>query len=153
MTPAVVAQTTPRDAIRAAWTRYTIVSTGLVLLVVTILFAIWPWPYALVVQRVLLPGHEQEFGFHGGMIRPPDSEYSVYGIASVVPGGRLDRAGVKAGDIPVEHHGGMWSFYYALEEAAEGREGRFKVVSDLRDWYQDRERARVIKLFPKGEAQ
>ena len=153
MNPVVVAQATPGDVIKAAWTRYAIVSTGLVLLVITILLIIWPWPYALVVQRMLLPAHEQEFGFHGGMIRPPDSEYSVYGIASVVPGGRLDRAGVKAGDIPVEYHGGMWSFYYALEDAAEGREGRFTVVSDIREWERDRQLARPITVAPKGKAQ
>ena len=153
MNPVVVAQATPRDAIRAAWTRYAVVSTGLALLVITILFIVWPWPYAIVVRRILLPSYEQEFGFHGGMIRPPDSEYSVYGIASVVPGGWLDRAGVKAGDIPVEYHGGMWSLYYALEEAAEGREAEFAVVSDIRDWQRDRQLARPITLVPKGKAQ
>jgi S1-C subfamily serine protease len=116
--------------------------------VVIICVTIWPWPYRFFVQRFVLPGYESEFGFHGGAIRSPGSESSVYGIASVVPGGRLDRAGAKAGDIPVEYHDGMMSFYYALKEAAAGEESTFTVVSDLRD-YPDRERRRKIRLAPK----
>ena len=145
---AAVARQMPRETFRSSWTRFGLVLTGLVLVVVIILFTIWPWPYAFVVRRFLLPGYESEFGFHGGAIRPPGADSSAYGIASVVPGGRLDRAGVKAGDIPVEYHDGMMSFYYALKAAAAGEESTFTVVSDWRD-YPDRELRRRITLAPK----
>ena len=129
--------------------RYAAVSAGLALLVATFLLGIWPLPYEWTVEKVYLPSYEEEFGFHGGRIRSAGSESSAYGITYVVPGGRLARAGVKAGDIPVEHHGGMMSFYYALKLAAGGEEAWFKVVSNPRDFYSDREPARKIRLAPK----
>jgi hypothetical protein len=139
----------PREAFRSAWARFGVVLSGLVLVVVIILLTVWPWPYAFVARRLLLPTYESEFGFHGGAIRPPGAESSAYGIASVVPGGRLDRAGAKAGDIPVDYHlDGALSFYYALKAASQGEEGSFTVVRDWRD-YPDRERRREIRLAPK----
>lgn len=144
-------QATPREPIRAAWLRYAAIASLLGLLVITVLFVIWPWLHGMVIQRLVLPGYEKEFGFHGGMIRPSDTDYSVYGIASVVPGGRLERAGVRAGDIPAAYGGGMWDFYYALTEASEGREGTFSVVTTLQE-YRDR-KMRQITVSPKGKAQ
>ena len=146
MNPAVTSHATWREAIRGAWIRYVFVSAGLALLLITVPFFVWPQLDDWVVERFLLSRYEERFGFHGGWIRPADSEYSVYGITHVVPDGRLARAGVKAGDLPV--HGGM-SLYHALQEANEGREGRFAVVSDPRDWFRDRESAREIRLAPK----
>lgn len=149
MNAATVARQMPRETFRSAWARFLLVLSGVVLVAVIILLTIWPWPYAFVARRLLLPTYESEFGFHGGAIRPPGSEYSAYGIASVVPGGRLDRAGAKAGDIPVDYHlDGALSFYYALKAASAGEESSFTVVTDS-GVYVDRERWREIRLAPK----
>ena len=141
-----VAQATGRESIPGAWLRYAALLSGLLVVVATSLFLVWPWLYEQAVLKVLLPRHEPEFGFHGGWIRPANFEYSAYGVASVVPGGRLERAGVKAGDIPVY---GAVSLYEALEEVKNGRVGRFLVVSDAGDWLNDRRRTREIRVYWK----
>ena len=145
MTATATAQSMGPD-VRSAWARYVAVMSGLMLVVVASLYAVWPWPYEQIVLRVLLPRHEAASGFHGGWIRPVNFEYSAYGIASVVPGGRLERAGVRAGDIPVY---GATSLYEALEDVTEGRTGRFSVVSDAGNWLEDRRRPREIRVYPK----
>jgi hypothetical protein len=133
-------------AIRAAWTRYVVLlaGVGLVLLVVTI--AIWPWPYAFVVERFILPEYESTFGFRGGRLSvgTGDEAFTIYALMVVVPDGKLARAGARAGDIPIEYHGGLWAFYGALEEARAGREGHFDVLaqSDWPDW--DKRRKLVL---------
>ncbi len=149
MNAATVARQMPRETFRSAWARFLLVLSGVLLVAVIILLTTWPWPYAFVARRLLLPTYESEFGFHGGAIRPPGSEYSHYGIASVVPGGRLDRAGAKAGDIPVDYHlDGALSFYYALKAASAGEESSFTVVTDSLS-FSDRARWREIRLAPK----
>jgi len=133
-------------AIRAAWTRYLVLlaGVGLVLLVVTI--AIWPWPYAFVVERFILPEYESAFGFRGGRlpIGTGKESFTIYALVAVTPDGRLGRAGARAGDIPVEYHGGLWAFYGALEQARDGHEGHFDVLahSDWGDW--DKRRRVVV---------
>ncbi len=146
MNAAVTLRASGGEAIRSSWIRYGAVVAGLVLVLATTVFVAWPWLYEEAVLRVFLPQYESEFGFHGGWIRPVDFEYSVYGIASVVPGGRLERAGVKAGDLPVY---GPVALYDALEDVHAGRPGRFRVVADVRDWRRDRDLAREIRLAPK----
>jgi len=133
-------------SIRGSWIRYVAILSGLTLVVVASLFTAWPWFYEEAVVRFLLAKHEASFGFHAGWIRPANFEYSAYGIASVVPGGRLERAGVKAGDIPVY---GATSLYEALEDVTAGRTGRFSVVSDAGNWLEDRRRPREIRLYPR----
>jgi hypothetical protein len=135
-----------QESARAAWSRYAIVSSALALFVVILLIPLSPGLYEEAVQRFLLPDYESEFGFHGGWVRPAESEYSVFGIASVAPGGRLDRAGVKSGDIPVY---GPTALYEALKDSTQGRRGRFMVVSRVDDWFKDRQKAREITLDPR----
>ncbi len=141
-----VAQTTGRESVPSAWLRYAALFSGLLVVVVMSLFLVWPWLYEQAVLKVLLPQHETEFGFHGGWIRPANFEYSAYGVTSVAPGGRLERAGVKAGDIPVN---GAVDLYEALEDVKNGRVGRFLVVSDAGDWLNDRRRTREIRVYQK----
>ena len=141
-----VLQATGRESIPRAWLRYAAMSSGLLVVVATALFLVWPWLYEQAVVKILLPRHEAEFGFHGGWIRPANFEYSAYGVASLVPGGRLERAGVKAGDIPVY---GAVSLYEALEDVKNGRVGLFSVVSDEGDWLNDRRRTREIRVYWK----
>ncbi len=91
------------DGIQAAWLRYAFVLAGLAVLVLAGLAASWPAPYGLVVEHVILPRYEDAFGFRGGrlVVGPAGHRQSVYGIVSATEGGRMNRAGVRAGDIPV----------------------------------------------------
>jgi S1-C subfamily serine protease len=132
--------------LRKAWIRYAALIAGLAAIASVSLVVAWPWAYGHVVVKMLLPGLEAEFGFHGGWIRPVKLEYSVYGVASVVPGGRLEQAGVRAGDVPVY---GAVSLYEALEDVREGRVGRLNVVAATGDWPRDREAVREIRLAPR----
>ena len=73
----------------------------LVFLVVTI--AIWPLPYAFVVERFILPEYESTFGFRGGRlpVTTRDASHTIYALVAVVPDGMLGRAGATSGDIPL----------------------------------------------------
>ena len=139
MTAATSLPRDPRsEAIQAAWSRYVVLLAGLGLIFVVVTIVFWPWPYALVVEHFILPEYETTFGFRGGRLRVSvgHTSDSIYALVAVVPDGKLARAGARSGDIPVAHHGGLWAFYGALQEASAGREGDFDVVahSDWPDW-------------------
>ena len=53
-------------------------------------------------EHILASRFEQRFGFRGGRvtIRTPHGEYSVYTLLEITPGGALDRAGFRPGDVP-----------------------------------------------------
>ena len=104
----------------------------------TILFllAVW-WPAIAqeYVEDVVLPGYETNFGFKGGRLTiqtSPGGTERLYGIVSVVPQGRLDRAGVKAGDVPLGYHGGANELCLALYKARRGEVAsmQFRRASD-----------------------
>jgi hypothetical protein len=129
----------PRSkAIRAAWARYVVLLAGVGLVVLVVTIVIWPWSYALMVERFVLPQYETTFGFRGGRlpVSMGGTNYTIYALVAVSPDGKLARAGARPGDIPVEYHAGLLAFYGALEEATAGREGRFDVLahSDWPDW-------------------
>jgi len=52
------------------------------------------------------------------------------------PGGRLEAAGVRPGDIPIETHGGLWAFCGALLKSQSGDTGEFHVItaSEWHEW-------------------
>jgi hypothetical protein len=138
------------EAIRAAWTRFLILVTGLASLVLVVAIVLWPWPYDYFVEHFVLPQYEAEFGFRGGRVAVKDSDgdFTVYGFVAVTPDGPLGRAGAKAGDIPVEYHGGMRAFYGALQRARLGEEDRFDVLA--REEWPERSKRREIILGPLG---
>lgn len=61
-------------------------------------------------------------------------------------GGRLEAAGVRPGDIPIETHGGLWAFYGALLKSQSGDTGEFHVIR-ASEWHK-RSRRRTIRLAP-----
>ncbi len=137
------------EPIRAAWARYALACTGLAGIVVVVLLIVWPFPYLWYAQSVVLPHYEESFGFHGGYVQT-SKDSSIYAILEVVPEGRLARAGVKNGDIPVDRHGGGAAIFLdALEQASAGREGEFLVVSNLDLWFRG-EDIRKIVVSPSG---
>jgi hypothetical protein len=133
--------------IRAAWRRYAVLVAGLGVIVLAAAALIWPWWHLMLVEHVVLPRYEGTFRFRGGRLALGETSdnRTVYGLVSVVPGGRLARAGARPGDIPVEYHGGVWAFWGALYEASAGRQGHFDVVSrsDWHDW--DKRRRLVVE--------
>jgi hypothetical protein len=112
-----------RQAIRLGGPQFWL--TILVLVSVTvILIAVW-WPAIAreYQESVVLPGYESEFGFKGGRVTvqtTSGSTYQVYAIVSVIPQGRMDRAGFKPGDVPLGHHGGTNDLCLALYRARRG---------------------------------
>ncbi|MGE3425050.1 MAG: hypothetical protein AB7N24_23625 [Dehalococcoidia bacterium] len=136
--------------IRRAWTRYAVLLAGLGVLFLLVAIALWPWPHAVVVEYLVLPQYETQFGFRGGRlpIGGGDAAFSPYALVSVVPGGRLALAGARSGDIPLDYHGAFWAFHAALQDASNGREGRFTVLA-ISDW-PERSKLRNVILTPAG---
>jgi hypothetical protein len=79
-----------------------------------------------------LKGYEREFGFDLGLVpgspaSPPHERW--WGIASVTPGGWMDRAGVRSGDVVFDRHGsGLGHLLWAIEQAASGQTACFVVI-------------------------
>ena len=61
-----------------------------------------PYLDEFVYEQLLATRFERRFGFRGGRVRvqTPDGERSVYTILHVTPGGALERAGFRVGDVP-----------------------------------------------------
>jgi len=118
------------------------------------MISIVTWPPPWVRETFIIPKYGEDFGFRLGSVRrSPDSDSVVGGFLAVVPNGRLAEAGVKTGDIPVGDDGDrMGSFFTALEDASDGKEGHFYVVSDFDAWRRNGE-ARQIVLKPIKRAQ
>ncbi len=73
---------------------------------------------------------EREFGFETGtiVVSDPAGAYQTWGITAVTPAGRFDRFGIRAGDIPFDHHGhGATWLYFAVREASQGRSAEIEV--------------------------
>jgi hypothetical protein len=134
--------------IRSAWVRYAVLLVGLGLVLITAVWSVWPWPYVSVVERFILPQYEERLGFRGGrvVVTWGQEPFTVYGFVSVQSGGVMGRAGVKAGDIPIDYHSGVGAFYHAVQEFDAGVRGEFDVLAqpEWRDW----SRRRRIVLVP-----
>jgi hypothetical protein len=140
-----------REDIQAAWKRYLVILSGLGVVILVLTIVLWPWLYSLAVEHFELPQFERQFGFRGARLSIPGEPASeVYGIAEVVPGGILEQSGVRPGDVPIAHHGGLWDFFGALQEAQSGQPSEFTVVA-LAEWRHSRQ-ARRIKLPALGTA-
>jgi hypothetical protein len=156
VTRAILATAVPDPqmaAIKSAWARYVILLAGVVLVFLIVTIALWPWPYDFAVEHFVLPEYEAAFGFHGGRVpvKIDGTQYTIYALVRVDPAGRLGRSGAISGDIPVEHHGGLWAFYSALQKASMGEAGHFSVINqaDWPDWGKSRE----IVAAPAGQDQ
>ena len=88
-----------------------------------------PEMYAYYCEQHYIPSVAGRFGFEARRVPVPGYEDEFLGIAVVEPGGVLDRAGFRAGDIPVDHHGGLTRFCVALQSAEDGEEGHVVVIN------------------------
>jgi hypothetical protein len=88
-----------------------------------------------------MPEHERRFGFQMETFEIVSSQggsYQVRGVGRVEPGGLFAAAGVRAGDVPRQHHG--TELCGALAMASEGHSAHIEMVNvaDLREGRQDR---------------
>jgi hypothetical protein len=133
-----------REGIQVAWRRYFIVLSGLVMVILVLTIVLWPWPYMLAVEYFELPKFERQFGFRGAYLPIPGSPSSqIYSIAEVVPGGVLAQSGVRPGDVPIAHHGGLWEFYGALQDSRSGQPADFTVIA-LAEWRDEPQKRRIV---------
>jgi hypothetical protein len=75
---------------------------------------------------------EREFGFEMGIITvaDPTGTYATWGITAVTPGGRFEGLGIRAGDVPFDHHGHAATWLHgALREASQGRSAEIEVYN------------------------
>jgi hypothetical protein len=88
---------------------------------------------------------QNRFGFQAGDLIQGDEH--AFMIQHVTAGGLFDKAGVRAGDVPVQFHPGLDLFCYALDQATAGKASELTVINvqDLADGWQ---RARVITIDP-----
>jgi hypothetical protein len=82
-----------------------------------------------------MPEHERRFGFRMETFEVVSSQggsYQVRGVGRVEPGGLFAAAGIRAGDVPRQHHG--TELCGALAMASEGRSAHIDMVNiaDLR---------------------
>lgn len=135
------------SAIQKAWIQWSLVAAGVGIVVLSVSIVLSPSLYAMVVEQALFPRYETTFGFRGGRgaVNGPKESNARYAIVEVTPGGILDGAGLRPGDIPVDYHNGVVAFYVALCEATRGNPAEFEVVSrDDPSW----ESRRSIRLPP-----
>lgn len=76
------------------------------------------------LYRLEVGEYEQEFGFEVGLVKgfPEGPPAGMWGIVSVTPGGRMDKAGIRSGDLVFNRHGYAFTeLSWAIREAARGR--------------------------------
>jgi len=91
------------------------------LLLYGLLYLILLAPFATrYLARIEVQAHEQAFGFRLGLV--DEGQIQDWHIVEVTPGGRLARAGFRAGDVPSERDSnGLAGLAEALRDAAAGR--------------------------------
>jgi hypothetical protein len=113
-------------------------------------FIIWiagdPSWYRLWCLEKYLPTAQDRFGFRVKRVHIPGFGWGSDPLAVVEasPGGVLERAGFRPGDVPVEYHGGESAFCGALQEAEDGGDYRKVDVINLDDW--DRRAKRELEI-------
>jgi hypothetical protein len=91
-----------------------------------------------------LPSMEGKFGFKGARISVPGEQYKPYALVQVDPAGALGRAGFRAGDVPIAHHGGFADFCGAIHSAEEGNNPEVRVINAAH--YESGEPRRSIRI-------
>jgi S1-C subfamily serine protease len=87
--------------------------------------------HAWYLREFVAPGLERDLGFRGGPITIVDSgkPYGWWGILSVTPGGEFDRAGIRAGDVPIGYQHGVESGFLSDLHHARGSSVTLSFVS------------------------
>ncbi len=75
---------------------------------------------------------ELEFGFETGSIAVAETTgpYTRWGITAVTPGGKFDRFGFRAADVPFDYHGHAGTLLYGvLRDASQGKPAEIDVYN------------------------
>jgi len=119
----------------------------------TVWIAFMPGWQDLYVRQVVVPHLEQRYGFQVGTVvfDRDGSRWESRGIIAVTAGGRLEPLGLRAGDVPFEHHGGGWSTLAAALAAHERNRPAGVEVVNVVDWNAGRGRLafRTIEFSPR----
>ena len=81
------------------------------------------WDVSEALARFEVRQYEQKLGFEVGLIKgfqwgPPDG---LWGIVSVTAGSRMEKAGMRSGDVVLSTHGyGLTELSWAVRESARG---------------------------------
>jgi len=107
----------------------------------------------LYLRYVWGPTLEREFGFtvEERAVRSPGTVERYLVVATTVPGGLLDRSGVKPDDVPLNcHHGCTFGFYGALMAARQGPGVRLRILGRT-DLVQHQGSVREVTILAPGE--
>lgn len=106
------------------------------------------------MREVVGPRLQREFGFRAGLrpVRVGNEQWQMFMITSVRKGGELEKAGFRAGDIPVlYYHGSESGFYYDLLAVRDGHDEQISVVQPgnlgREDWRSFR---RIVRMPGRG---
>jgi len=132
--------------------------TYLVILLIVVpsaAFMVWaelePSIYYYNCVESYIPSVQERLGFRLGLVTLQGGQGQRWALIEVTPGGPLGRAGFRTGDIPVEYHGGVTAFCYALKAADEVDGYRRIDVVNIADWDTDGPNRRREPKIPKGK--
>ena len=129
---------------------YLYLSLTLTLVALLVLWAaLHPTVYHQWCVRYYIPSRQEEFGFKAERISVAGTEYLPLALVQITPGGLLDRAGFRPGDIPVDHHGGETAFCGALQHATEGGQPSVSVIN-AGEWSAGHHARRTLRLSRGG---
>ena len=117
-------------SITLGWPQFVAMVVGLcTVLVVWAILAMYDI-YDGVYRQMVVP-YEQAFGFEVGVVKghPSNASSELWGIVHVMPGGIMDRAGLRVGDYVVGSHTSFPELYGAIQAATEGRSECFAVIN------------------------
>lgn len=135
-------------------TRAHFLALSLALVLLSVLwFGVWEFAYPSFwledCEKAFLPSVEGKYGFKGGAISRPDDNSVYYGFQAVNPTGPFARAGFRAGDIPVDHHGGFRQFCGAMHIAEDGVAAQVTVMRPPEYSYDGRQTLTIPSLGRK----
>jgi len=124
------------------------------LLAVAICFwALQPYDWEdLYYRDVAIPRMQESYGFGWGVVTfrcHGAPVHTFHGITSVLPGGKLSRLGIRAGDVPFTQHGGGYAVLHHRLQAAE--QGHFSDVDvvNAEDCFEGKQEFRTVPLHPQ----
>ncbi len=138
--------------IRLGRSQFIVIAIGLLsILLVGAFVAVSPYALeGLYLHYAWGPTLQHEFGFtvqERTFSRSGGTSQRYLIIATTVPGGVLDRSGVRSGDVPLNcHHDCVFGFYNALMAAREGPGARLRVLSSA-EFAQENGDVRVVTIL------
>jgi len=118
-------------------------------------FMVWgelaPSIYYYNCVESYIPSFQARLGFRLGLVTPKGEDRQQWALVEVTPSGPLGQAGFRSGDVPVEYHGGITAFCYALRAAHEVDGYRRIDVVNTADWDTEGPNRRRQLEIPKAK--